>query len=240
MVNQKVILLDSGNTRLKYRFQSRGGVFESLHEMNEFIFANEIKEVVYACVSSQENELLSVLIPLGVKVTKAQVQDHFLNLSLAYADVSTLGVDRWLSMVAALQNYKDCSLVVVNAGTALTIDCIDSEGIHHGGSISPGYNLSAKSLSNATAQLPEINQEKVIGLGHSTTSCINYGIVRSMTSLIEATSKEFDQSARIVVCGGDADFISDQMNLACQVEPELVLIGLFIYYRHIVENGVTA
>ncbi|MEJ2046357.1 MAG: type III pantothenate kinase [Reinekea sp.] len=233
-----LLFLDLGNSRLKYYWRGEFGILESLPELKAFIKSYQPGNVVYSSVSSLEADLVSLLMHFQISYFKAEVKNGFFGLNLAYSDISKLGVDRWLAMLAVVVDYQPQPVTVVNAGTALTIDCIDQDKVHLGGSISPGYMLSAKALHNNTAQLPDISHEPSGGLGTDTTSCMNYGIVQSMVSLVEATAANFNPNGIIVIGGGDAEFLASQMRYDVIVIPELVLRGLKVFYQQSVKRGV--
>ncbi|WP_352284776.1 type III pantothenate kinase, partial [Pseudoalteromonas sp. Q18-MNA-CIBAN-0097] len=71
----------------------------------------------------------------------------------AYEHVGNLGIDRWLALIAGFTLYPNTACIVVDAGTATTIDVLDSEGLHLGGWILPGLDLMTSSLTQNTQRV---------------------------------------------------------------------------------------
>ena len=234
----EVLFLDSGNTRLKYQFAGVFGIFSSLTDLDLFLKKQSPSYISYALVSEHEAELIQIFQTNHCAYGKAIVKDHCLGLSLRYPDPDSLGVDRWLAMLAAINYYPNTPLIVVNAGTALTIDCITASGDHQGGSISPGYRMAVQALNQNTANLPIIAANIVTGMGIDTASCINYGVTHSMVALIEKTAQIFNRTATVLITGGDAQFLADHLVTNNQVMTDLVLKGLELYYQNSIKHGI--
>lgn len=116
-----------------------------------------------ACVSSVVDdalrvELLSVLGARCKRIAIARTQRRWGDLRIAYANPAKLGVDRFLSMVAArshsARNDADLPILVCSVGTALTLDLIDRHGKHLGGRIAPSPTLMRQALHRQASQLP--------------------------------------------------------------------------------------
>ncbi len=83
-------------------------------------------------------------------------RDIHVPLKTALRDESTVGKDRLLGALSAYVNtQKAC--VIIHAGSALVVDCVDDEGIFRGGAISPGLAMGAKALHEFAAQLPAVS-----------------------------------------------------------------------------------
>jgi type III pantothenate kinase len=147
-------------------------------------------------------------------------------MRIAYSEPSKLGVDRWLAMFSAFSDHPSQYVAVVDAGTALKIDIINSNGVHLGGSISMGLSLSYSTLNRNTAQLPHVKEQFDGKLGKNTEGCINYGVIMSAIAIIEKTIRELDRKCCVILTGGDADVISSYLNLEHCVTDNLTLKGL--------------
>jgi hypothetical protein len=149
------LLLDLGNTRLKWRLlEADGSRTEGALAHTEADFADTLESLLRplrgtrAWVSSVASPGLAGRIEtalanhLGAPPTRVQVDASRPGLRLAYPDPAQLGVDRWLAMLGALDHGGEGDpAVVALAGTALTLDAIDRDGRHLGGLIAPGLRL---------------------------------------------------------------------------------------------------
>ena len=119
----------------------------------------------------------------SINVNFALVSSEQAGLKNAYQNFKTLGVDRWLAMLAAYHSAES-AVCIVDCGSALTIDLINAEGQHEGGFIVPGMKMMQRSLGNQTVNLiykPEsINS---IELGKNTADAINHGVLNTLQSL---------------------------------------------------------
>jgi len=152
-------------------------------------------------------------------------------LTNAYADVESLGSDRWFAMLAAFNEQTTASSsLVVSCGSAITLDVIDSKGLHQGGYILPGLAMMKKSLAMNTANVSvdlELSNPSLLP-ATTTTGCVDAGILLSAVKLIEAVFEE-QSSHNITSCyiaGGDAELIADLLSIKYVIMPNLVLKGL--------------
>jgi type III pantothenate kinase len=97
-----------------------------------------------------------------------------------------LGADRWVSLCAAQAQFPHQSVMVLNFGTATTLDVLSAAGVYQGGLITPGFQTFGAILSQRTAQLPPVPLERPAGvLGKSTVACLQSGIVNGYRALIQ-------------------------------------------------------
>lgn len=151
-----------------------------------------------------------------------------------------IGEDRLLNAAAAFDVLKQ-ALVVVDAGTAMTVDFVDGAGTFHGGAILPGAQLMLDSLSQRTALLPEVEFERPTeNIGHSTLQAMLTGIYQGMRGavreLVEAYALETGQYPIIVATGGDADLLFREWELIDRIVPDLTLKGLEVTLRTALER----
>lgn len=156
----------------------------------------------------------------------------------AYKAPEQLGVDRWAAIVAASARVPGQAYIVIDAGTAITVDAVDQHGQHRGGVIMPGLNIlfdglgRAAQLGNIAANRGEQLLRESQALACSTDAAIISGVVFSMRggvrSVIEQQCRQINakiHTISIFVTGGDAHMLNFQ-SLQMQWLPDLVLDGV--------------
>jgi type III pantothenate kinase len=122
--------------------------------------------------------------------------------------------------------------LVVNAGTCITYDLVDAQGVYRGGSIAPGLQMRFKALPQFTAKLPLIEAQPMpIDLtGRSTETAIRtgvqWGMVHEVDGFIEAYRRLYPE-LRVVLAGGDATYFETTLKNSIFAQPNLVLLGLY-------------
>ncbi len=146
-----------------------------------------------------------------------------------------VGSDLIVDSVAALAEYP-VPIIVIDMGTATTVNVIDSDKNFIGGVILPGVQVSLDSLVSRTAQLPSISLDipgKVIG--KNTVDCmrsgIMYGTAAEIDGIITLMEKELGEEASLVATGGLSRFIVPLCENDIAYEPDLLLKGLLILYE---------
>jgi type III pantothenate kinase len=144
----------------------------------------------------------------------------------------SLGADRAVNAVAAHARYSG-DLIVVDFGTATTLDAVDFNGAYKGGIIAPGINLSLDALVGNTAMLPRIAIEvpgsrSVIGRNTEEQMLIGvfWGYVAMMEGLIARMREEIGRPARVIATGGLAVLFDEATDIFDAVDPDLTLDGL--------------
>lgn len=151
-----------------------------------------------------------------------------------YLQADRLGVDRWTSLLAVRKQYAGPS-IVIDCGTAITIDAIDAKGEHLGGLIAPGMELMKTALlENAPGiQLAESGGEESSFLARSTESAVSGGILYTAISLIDRVfmdlNAELESRANLIITGGDALRVRPLLSRQPHYNPHLVLEGLAVY-----------
>ncbi len=176
-----------------------------------------------------------------------QVERSFPNATLrpiSYRDVpmsieidspDKVGIDRLLSAYAARNRYA-VPLVVIDAGSAVTVDLVDASGCFVGGAILPGLNLQTTALTMGTAALPTIdwtNADPLTIPGRNTVQAIRLGVLTSVTASIDRLIAHYDcgidgatPQRVVILCGGDAPVISPHIKHEHVMHPHLVCQGL--------------
>ena len=244
MKHMKVLELDSGNTRLKWRILQNSqplhrGVllntedwragFQSL--LSECGVIDQARAAVVSGTDHAETLTAIIRDLLGIDLELIQVRPVWRGLRLNYEDPSKLGIDRWLSMLAAWNKEVDDVRIIVSSGTALTIDVIDRDGVHQGGFIVPGQTLMKKSLLTNAANLG-ISYDPIesIDLGHKTMDCINQGVLAMSVALINAQAERYE-NAIVYLTGGDALQLEPYIKANSIYMPEMVMDGMALAIR---------
>src|SRR5690606_39004433 len=119
--------------------------------------------------------------------------------------------------------------LVIDAGTCITFDLVDSQG-YHGGTIAPGLQMKFKALNTFTARLPLLSTSASVQvLGRNTNEAIQSGVINGTIAEIEGMINQFSSefsNLKTIICGGDAKFFESRIKATIFVIPELVLIGL--------------
>ncbi len=146
-----------------------------------------------------------------------------------------VGVDRILNAAAAYERIKD-AVAVVDAGTAITVDCVSPEGVFLGGAILPGLALSARVLHEQTALLPEVKVDRPDWVyGKDTSQAIQagiyYGTVGAIRELIERYASELRAWPVTIVTGGDGELICAACDFIQAYVADLTLRGIELSFR---------
>ncbi len=156
-----------------------------------------------------------------------------LPIKLDYKTPETLGADRIADACGAAGLHPGESCLVIDAGTCITVDFIDSKGVYHGGAIMPGLKMNLQALHTFTAKLPLIDLEgveKTPVLGRSTEESILAGTIGATLLALAgyvALYKEKAPNLRVLLTGGDAKYLlASGTNNGWEHVQNLTLIGL--------------
>ena len=156
-------------------------------------------------------------------------------IQMNYNDPSEMGSDRIADIVAAKKLYG-YPLIIIDCGTTINYQVLDSAGIYVGGLIVPGLRLSARILAEAAARLPRIELRIPTGvLGKNTQESLQSGIIRGevarINGLIEMIWQELTHETAIVLAGEDAALLAPLLDHDAQIADNLTLIGLSELYK---------
>lgn len=147
-----------------------------------------------------------------------------------------VGADRIANAVAAHAMFEKEPVVVVDFGTAITVDAVSAAGEYLGGAIAPGIDTAAAGLYAATARLQRVEliaPREVIGKStvQAVQSGLVYGFAGLVDGLVEGVAKELGGDARVVATGGLAPTIIEHCHRVERFEPMLTLVGLKLIYE---------
>lgn len=148
---------------------------------------------------------------------------------------SQVGSDRIVIAVAALAEYK-APLILMDLGTATTIDVVEPDNRYIGGVIFPGVHVSLDALTSRAAQLPAISLDRPKQvIGKNTVDCMRngmmYGTAAMIDGVVERMEQELGHSATLIATGGLAQFITPLCKRDIILEKELLLKGLNLIYK---------
>ncbi len=212
------------------------------------------QSVWMSCVSTEsvKNDVIKAcqhiwkLSPLCI-----EVEGDALGVENGYENPAMLGADRWAANIGARHIAGHLPLVVIDAGTAVTIDYINGEGRFLGGIILPGMVTMVQSLYTSTDQIRAAhsyscdstgdvgrNDARKISLEHiqlinaNTASAVENGgvlaVVAGVDRAVEQHLSATDGELKIIVTGGDAECIARLSIHDMKCQPNLVLIGLLL------------
>lgn len=232
-----ILDIDAGNTRIKWRLvdDNREVVHgsqltESIRQELPLEIAKvaSLKRVRLSCVAGLdivENLQRQFKDQFDIQLELAEVTENAATVVCGYRDHTQLGVDRWLAIVAAYARSGD-AVIVVDAGSALTVDIVSAEAVHQGGYIVPGLQLMHKALWQGTDRIKvEAKQDVDISSpGLSTDEAVDKGCLLLLVAMIESLVAKYQ--ARLVITGGDAQLLKSALCVESEVYPDLVLEGL--------------
>ncbi len=146
-----------------------------------------------------------------------------------------VGADRIVNAVAAVARWG-APIVVVDFGTATTLDCVNHRKEYVGGAIAPGLKISEEALFSRTAKLPRVDIARppsAIGTNtvHAMQSGLFYGYVGLVDGLAQRIRAELDVDAPVVATGGLATLVASASSEIREVDPHLTLRGLAMLYE---------
>ena len=236
-MSQRLLLVDRGNSGLKWLFLAAQEAPRRGRDMAELpaIAATEegVTPALIASVADEQanGDLVAELTARGFAPWLATSPAALGALRNSYEQPERMGVDRWLAMVAARHRHAG-RLCVVDAGSALTIDFVDSEGRHEGGFIIPGAALMRRALFQDTDRVRfDASVDAELAPGCSTAEAVNNGLLLAQAGAVRlalATAEAGGDTPRVFFCGGGAASLERAMDCTVARVPDLVFEGLVL------------
>jgi type III pantothenate kinase len=240
------LLLDLGNTRLKWALESEGrwhaqgaaawsddpallaSTWRALPVPSAVFGASVVDPAREQAVAAQVRTLF------GLGVTWLRTPAGACGVRNAYPEPARLGVDRFLAMVAArAAGAGDC--VLVGVGTALTLDALAADGQHLGGLIAPGPRLMQQALLGATAQVRPRGDGVLVDVADNTSDAVVSGCWQAAAALVERfvarMAPRLGGSPVVRLDGGDADALVPLLELRASMVEHGVLHGLAVWVQ---------
>ena len=241
------LLLDLGNTRLKWALQTapagwlaRGAVNWDADGMAESLASawTGLPRPDRVLAASVVDDAREAQVTVAIEQLHAHAPEwlrtpaHACGVRSAYAEPQRLGVDRFLAMVAAHADYRS-SCVLAGVGTALTLDALAADGRHLGGLIAPGPQLMQQSLLGATAQVRPERSGDIRELADNTADAVVSGCWQAAAALIERfvtrVTPRLGDMPTLILGGGDAPALLPLLSLPAQLSEDSVLRGLAVW-----------
>lgn len=231
------LIIDIGNSRAK------AVVMDGMQPLKELVadgateaWLNDIVGnnfgISAAIVSSTRDDaeevcsLLRTMIPHVIHFEPATTPTPIGN---DYLTPATLGADRLAAAVGATVLYPESDIMIVDFGTAITIDYVEN-GRYKGGNISPGVTTRFRALADYTAKLPLCHPtDESLDYGQTTIQAIEQGVMRGVEHEISGYAESFSKKKsenRIIFTGGDAKYFVMRIKNAIFAESEPVILGL--------------
>ena len=224
------LIIDIGNTLVKYAIFSSDEIViiykkndVELSFMQELIQKHNVNDVIISSVRDKVDG------DFGIKTLYL---NHLtpLPITINYETPETLGNDRIANVVAASILYPNKNILIIDAGTCITIDFIDQNKEYQGGRISPGIEMRYKSLHKYTSNLPKLTISNTAQqIGKDTNSSIVSGVEKGVVAEIETIIDDFkneNEDLFVIVTGGDTFFFENTLKNSIFADQNLVLKGL--------------
>ena len=242
------LLVDMGNSSLKWGRVSGGQLVDVNKESYNEAQIEKILDQQWGSLSAPEAIWISSVAPKTIlehvsawveqnwqkKCGVMNVESSACGVRCVYEQPEALGVDRWAAIIGAYHLHPE-GACILDCGTAITLDVVDSSGQHLGGYILPGFELMKKGLLENTAikdlPAPQITSE----WGDSTASSIYLGGRKAVAALVEASVERLQAAGvcdpALVLTGSAAREVEPFIEIECQHRPNLVLEGLWEYAK---------
>ena len=230
------LLLDVGNSAIKWRFASasgllsEGGRADDVATLSTMLEGRDWQRVAIASVAADHKDAtLAEVATAGrpVQIHYATSDAELLGLRNRYPAPQSLGVDRWLAMLAAW-HHMGGPLCVVDAGTAITLDLISQDGLHQGGFILPGAELMHRSLGMSTGKIRVNNlTAPAVAPGEDTAACVSGGVWLAVKGLLGAALAAYPEHRFVLTGGGAAALLT--LTPGIEHQPDLVMEGLRLW-----------
>lgn len=252
-----ILAVDIGNTHIeiglyeKARYAGSWRIATGVHRTEDELITfiqhflqfgdHQLAEVQDLAISSVVPNLTQIFYKLSEKYFQQApfvvTHEVDLGISIDYEPPRNVGADRLCNAVAAFEKYGGPS-IIVDLGTATTIDVVSADAVYLGGAIAPGLETATWGLHEKASKLPSISfefPETVIGktTEASMKAGVMLGTVKMIDGLIELIQEQLGDPATIIATGGLSRIIAPKSRYIRHVEPQLVLDGLVsIYWRN--------
>ena len=214
------LVLDIGNTAVKWAAFEGRTLLEQGYDLPSDKMTDA--EAVLACASGELPDT-AYDIPLLTDETPLPIR-------LDYKTPNTLGSDRIAAACGAWGQHPGEASLVIDAGTCITVDYLDADGVYHGGAIMPGIGMSLRALHEQTARLPLVEPTAAPRIpGRSTEECIHAGTMGATMLALAGFVTLYRQRSpemHVLLTGGDISRLTSAGVSGWEIVPTLTLNGL--------------
>ncbi|MDP8208049.1 MAG: type III pantothenate kinase [Candidatus Electryonea clarkiae] len=260
MNNQTLLALDIGNTnvvlgiyiddelKIRRRLSSaagrtadEAGVLVTMLCRDGGVDPKHIDNVAIASVAPKNGMVYGEMAKSWLGCDPVFIHGDFEGFVNKYRDPGSVGADRVCDAVAGYQKYGG-PLLILDFGTAITIDVIDKDGAYLGGVIMPGLETSVEALHSAAALLPKVRlsmPEQVIG--RTPDESIRIGLIKGTIAAIRGLITDIRKEtgfadSKVIATGGMASYMVKHIPEVLAVEPDLVLEGIKILFNRSIDS----
>ena len=230
------LIIDIGNSTAKIAVFEEGEIIEVLTESNQSLECLDslcakysIEQGIVATVIDLNEQMLAVLATLPFPLLWLTHETHLPVVNL-YETPETLGYDRMAAAIGANAVFPERDLLVIDAGTCITYEFIDSKGQYFGGNISPGMQMRFKALHQFTGRLPLVDAAgRQLPMGKDTETAIRAGVLKGIeyeiSGYITALKHKYPELL-VFLTGGDEFSFETSVKSIIFADRFLVLKGL--------------
>lgn len=234
-----IVLIDIGNSYLKYLMRNSSVDDTVISVKTDLInrqwFKENVSQAKKIILASVNQSILTTNIKLWAEESNivfqqvvSEPQGH--GVLSGYKHYQQLGVDRWLALIGAWYKYPQTNSLIIDAGTATTIDVLDNTGQHQGGWILPGVVSMHRSVLNDTANVQASHNHASIAFADNTSDNVNNACwaatVGAIHLAMQQSTKQNIQIDQVILTGGGAKSLSQLISIPHIQEPNLVFLGL--------------
>ncbi|WP_185967997.1 type III pantothenate kinase [Thalassotalea sp. PS06] len=232
-----IVLLDVGNTQIKFCQVLDNSLSEPM-SLDESQVIEQIQRLspdkVLVCAVSNEafcQRLEESCLESGCAYKRLLTPDCLTQIKVGYQQPEQLGIDRWMAVVGAAQVAPRENVLVVDAGTATTIDLLSKENKHLGGWIVPGVDMMINALYQNTDKVKgDFSRPADLGFAGNTSDNVNRGCWAMTVALIEYAVRQAAINnvpvSKILLTGGNGKVLQANLQDDTLLCPELVFIGM--------------
>jgi len=233
-----ILLVDVGNTALKTALFDGTQIsicsFESLDW-------SRIRSVIYSHVTTTHQlvNLLNVADRQNIPTFKAIVTPECAGVVCGYKNYQTLGIDRWLVVLACANEFtsENQDIIIIDSGTATTLDIVNHEKQHLGGWILPGLDLMVDSIASRAEKVFGDEKTPFIGeFGTTTPAALKNGCLVSTLGAIQYAISLLNNDPLLVFSGGYGALLKEKMQIQSNQKVihsnDLIFKGLLVWYQN--------
>ncbi len=242
-----LLAIDIGNTRIKCAVFNNSDLLEHFsfeHSklencINQILLKHpQCKDVIVASVGNYA--------PMDFENLKTFIKWHFLThqsnfpFQNKYATPATLGIDRMVLSGGAVLMFPETNRLVIDAGTCITFDFINSNDQYLGGAISPGIRMRYEALHHFTARLPLLDTKSPDSfIGDSTAESMHAGVIYGVLNEIDGFIEQYkvtNENIKVILTGGDSEFLAMRLKNTIFASPNFLLESMNQIFQYQTTN----